>query len=514
MSSALLFYNITKKTIDNKGEFNKMELKKEYGLFIGGEWKKASSGETFEARNPANGELITICSEASEADVNAAVEAAWKAFPDWKAKTNAERAAVLNKIADVIDANAEMLAGLESADVGKHIREAVIIDIPTTADQFRYYAGLIRGEEGAVTKVDATTMALMVHEPIGVVGQIVPWNFPLMIGSWKLAPALAAGNCVVFKPSSSTSVTALVLADLLSDVLPAGVFNVITGSGDKAGQYILDHPGIKKLSFTGSTSVGYKVSEAAGKRLIPATLELGGKSPNIFFDDCNFEKAIDGLQLGILFNQGEVCAAGSRIFVQEGIYDKFMEAAVKAFKKINIGDTSDMNTQLGAIVNEKQMEKVLRYIEIGKEEGAKVAVGGKRYTEGDCANGFFIEPTLLEGTNDMRIAQEEIFGPVGVVIKFKTEEEVIAMANDSRFGLAGAVWTQDINKALRVAQAVESGRVWINSCSNVPAGIAFGGMKESGYGREINKCALDHYRQVKAIEISTLECPLGFYPQD
>ena len=220
------------------------------------------------------------------------------------------------------------------------------------------------------------------------------------------------------------------------------------------------------------------------------------------------------MPLGILFNQGEVCAAGSRIFVQEGIYDKFMEAAVKAFKKINIGDTSDMNTQLGAIVNEKQMEKVLRYIEIGKEEGAKVAVGGKRYTEGDCANGFFIEPTLLEGTNDMRIAQEEIFGPVGVVIKFKTEEEVIAMANDSRFGLAGAVWTQDINKALRVAQAVESGRVWINSCSNVPAGIAFGGMKESGYGREINKCALDHYRQVKAIEISTLECPLGFYPQD
>lgn len=491
-----------------------MELKREYGLFIGGQWKKASDGGTFEAKNPANGALLTVCAEATEADVDEAVKAAWAAFPEWKAKTNAERAAVLNKIADVIDANAELLAAIESADVGKPIRESTIIDIPTTSDQFRYYAGLIRGEEGTVTKVDANTIALMVSEPLGVVGQIVPWNFPLMIGSWKLAPALAAGNCVVLKPSSSTSVSTLVLAELLQDVLPAGVLNVVTGAGDKAGQYVLDHPGIKKLSFTGSTSVGYKVADAAGKRLIPATLELGGKSPNIFFEDCNFEKAIDGLQLGILFNQGEVCAAGSRIFVQEGIYDKFMEAAVKAFKKIKIGDPSDFQTQMGAIINEKQMEKVLNYIEIGKQEGAKVAVGGKRYTEGECANGYFIEPTLLEGSNDMRIAQEEIFGPVGVVIKFKTEEEVIAMANDSRYGLAGAVWTQDINKALRVAQSIESGRMWINSCSNVPAGIAFGGMKESGYGREINKCALDHYRQVKSIEISTLECPLGFYPQD
>lgn len=491
-----------------------MEIKKEYGLLIGGQWKKASDGGTFEAINPANGQVIAVCAEATEADVDAAVQAAWAAYPAWKATTNAERAAVLNKIADVIDANAGLLAAIESADVGKPIRESTIIDIPTTSDQFRYYAGLIRGEEGAVTKVDANTMALMVHEPLGVVGQIVPWNFPLMIGSWKLAPALAAGNCVVFKPSSCTSVSALVLAELLQDVLPAGVLNVVTGSGSKCGQYILDHPGIKKLSFTGSTEVGYKVADAAGKRLIPATLELGGKSPNIFFDDCNFEKAIDGLQLGILFNQGEVCAAGSRIFVQEGIYDKFMEAAVKAFKKINIGDPSDFNTQLGAIINESQMNKILNYIEIGKQEGANVAVGGKRCTEGACANGWFIEPTLLEGTNDMRIAQEEIFGPVGVVIKFKTEEEVIAMANDSKYGLAGAVWTQDINKALRVAQSVESGRVWINSCSNVPAGIAFGGMKESGYGREINKCALDHYRQVKSIEISTLESPLGFYPQD
>ncbi len=491
-----------------------MEIKEKYGLFINGEFVDAENGATFESRNPANGALITTCAEASEADVDKAVKAGWAAFPAWKNTTYAERANILNKIADVIDANAELLASAESQDVGQPIREAVIIDIPTVADQFRYYAGLIRAEEGTVTSVDANTMAVMIHEPLGVVGQIVPWNFPLMIGSWKIAPALAAGNCIVYKPSSATSVTALLFAELTKDILPAGVFNVVTGAGSKAGQYVLDHPDIRKLSFTGSTDVGYKVAKAAADKIIPATLELGGKSPNIFFEDCNFEKAIDGLQLGILFNQGEVCAAGSRIFVQESIYDKFMEAAVKAFKKINIGDPSKMETQLGAIVNESQMNKVLNYIDIGVKEGAKIAVGGKRYTEGDCANGYFIEPTLLEGTNDMRIAQEEIFGPVGVVIKFKDEEDVIRMANDSKYGLAGAVWTQDINRAIRVSRAIDSGRIWINSCANVPAGIAFGGMKQSGYGREINKCALDHYRTVKAIELSTLETPLGFYPQD
>jgi acyl-CoA reductase-like NAD-dependent aldehyde dehydrogenase len=335
-----------------------------------------------------------------------------------------------------------------------------------------------------------------------------------MIGSWKLAPALAAGNTIVFKPSSTTSLSALVLMQILQDIVPAGVINVITGSGSRAGQYLLDHPDIRKLSFTGSTEVGYKVAEAAAKKLIPATLELGGKSPNIFFDDCNLDKAIDGLQLGILFNQGEVCAAGSRVFVQEGIYDRFLEKAVKAFKKINVGMPWDMNTQMASLVDEKQMKKVLEYIEIGKKEGAKVAAGGHRIADGEFGKGCFVEPTLLTGvTNDMRVAREEIFGPVAVVIKFKTEEEVIALANDSDYGLAGAVWTQDINRALRVAQKIESGRVWINSCSNVPAGIAFGGYKKSGYGREINKCALEHYRQVKSIEISTLESPLGFYPQ-
>lgn len=490
-----------------------MELKEKYGLFIGGQWKDASDGATFDVINPANGKLLTKCAQATKEDVDAAVAAGWEAFKSWKNTMPAERAALLNKIADAIDANATLLAAAESADVGKPMREAVIIDIPTTSDQFRYYAGLIRGEEGSFTKVDPNTMALMIPEPLGVVGQIVPWNFPLMIGSWKIAPALAAGNCIVFKPSSCTSLATVLLAEIIADILPAGVFNVVTGSGSKAGQYLLDHPGIRKLSFTGSTSVGYAVAKAAGDKLIPATLELGGKSPNIFFADCNMEKAIEGVQLGILFNQGEVCAAGSRIFVQDTIYDEFVAAIVKKFNAINIGDPSDMNTQLGAIVNEEQMNKVLGYIEIGKQEGAKVLCGGERYTEGACANGYFIRPTLLEASNDMRVSQEEIFGPVGVVIKFSTEEEVIAMANDCEYGLAGAVWTQDITRALRVAQAIESGRVWINSCSNVPAGIAFGGMKKSGYGREINKCCLEHYRTLKAIEISTAEEPLGFYPQ-
>ena len=308
------------------------KLDKEYGLYIGGKWVPSSDGGTFTTTSAATGQKLAVCAEATEADVDAAVRAAWEAFPSWSAKMPAERAAVLNKIADVLEANLGRLAMIESMDASKPLRETTIIDIPTTIDQFRYYAGLIRGEEGTVTRVDPNTVAVMVHEPLGVVGQIVPWNFPLMIGSWKLAPALAAGNTVVFKPSSATSLSTLVMMQLLEDVVPAGVVNVVTGSGSRAGQYLLDHPDVRKLSFTGSTEVGYKVAEAAAKKLIPATLELGGKSPNIFFEDCNMDKAIEGLQLGILFNQGEVCAAGSRVFVQDTIYDEFMARAVKAFE--------------------------------------------------------------------------------------------------------------------------------------------------------------------------------------
>ena len=491
-----------------------MKLDSEYKLLIGGKWVPASDGKRFSSYCPATGEKLADCAEATEADVDAAVNAAKKAFPSWADKMPAERAVILNRIADAIDANAGRLAMIEAMDVGKPIRETALVDVPSAADQFRYFAGLIRGEEGAVTKVDRDTIAMMIHEPLGVVGQIVPWNFPLMIGSWKLAPALAAGNTVVFKPSSMTSLSVLVLMQILRDTVPPGVINVVTGAGSRSGQYLLDHPGVRKLSFTGSTEVGYKVAEAAAKKLIPATLELGGKSPNILFSDCNMEKAIDGMQLGILFNQGEVCAAGSRIFVQEEIYDEFMERALKAFGRLKVGMPWDMNTQMASLVDGKQMERVLDYVEIGKREGANIACGWHRMTDGEFSKGWFIEPTLLvDVTNDMRVAREEIFGPVAVVIKFKTEEEAIAMANDSDYGLAGCVWTQDINRALRVAQRIESGRIWINSCSNVPAGIAFGGYKKSGYGRELNKCTLYSYRQIKAIEISTLETPLGFYPQ-
>ena len=491
-----------------------LNLKPTYDLFIGGKWVPSSDGKRFSTYCAATGQKLAECAEATQADVEKAVQAAEAAFPEWSKKLPAERSVILNRIADAIDANLERLAAIESQDASKPIRETTLIDIPTTSDQFRYYAGLIRGEEGTVTQVDGNTMAVMVHEPLGVVGQIVPWNFPLMIGSWKLAPALAAGNTVVFKPSSATSLSILVLMEILQDILPPGVVNVVTGSGSRAGQYILDHPRIKKLSFTGSTEVGYSVAKAAADKLIPATLELGGKSPNIFFEDCNMDKAIEGLQLGILFNQGQVCAAGSRVFVQESIYDEFMKRAVKAFNNIKVGAPDSFETQMTSVVDEKQMKRVLDYIEIGKKEGAKVACGGVRLTEGEFAKGCYIAPTLLvDVKNDMRVAREEIFGPVAVVIKFKTEEEVIAMANDSDYGLAGAVWTKDITRAVRVAKAIESGRIWINSCSNVPAGIAFGGYKKSGYGREINKCALDHYRNIKAIELSILETPLGFYPE-
>lgn len=490
-----------------------MNLKPSYGLFINGKWVKSSDKGEFTSYCPANGEALSKCAEATKKDVDSAVKAARDAFPSWSSKLPAERAVILNKIADRIEENLPRLAMIEAMDKGSPIRETTIIDIPTTADQFRYYAGLIRGEEGTVVQVDNNTFALQIHEPLGVVGQIVPWNFSLMIGSWKLAPALAAGNTVVFKPSSATSLSVLVLAELIQDILPPGVFNIVTGSGSKTGQYILDHPGINKLSFTGSTDVGYKVAKAAAEKLIPSTLELGGKSPGIFFNDCNMEKAIDGLQLGILFNQGEVCAACSRVLVQEGIYDEFMSRAVKAFEKINVNVPWEMSTQMGAIVDERQMKKVLDYIEIGKKEGAVVKCGGYRKVDGKLKDGYYIAPTILEGNNKMRVAREEIFGPVVVIIKFKTEEEAIAIANDSDYGLAGAVWTSDITRAVRVSKQIQSGRVWINSCANVPAGIAFGGYKKSGIGKEINKCALDHYRNLKAIEISTIEGPLGFYPQ-
>ena len=490
-----------------------VQLDRKYQLFIDGKWQDASDGATFVTRCPANGAQLAECAEATREDVDAAVKAAWKAFESWKKVTVNERAAILNKIADIIDAHAEHLAMVETMDNGKPIRETMAIDVPMSAQHFRYFAGCIMAEEGAASILGADTLSLILREPIGVVGQIVPWNFPFLMAAWKLAPVLAAGCCTVFKPSSETPLSVLEFAKLIQDVVPAGVFNVVTGSGSKAGQYILDHKGFRKLAFTGSTEIGLNVAKAAAEKLIPATLELGGKSANIYFDDCAWDQAIDGLQLGILFNQGQVCCAGSRVFVQEGIYDRFVEAAVNAFNKIKVGLPWDPDTQMGSQINENQVNKILSYIEIGKGEGACVACGGERATEGELAKGCFMKPTLLVGvTNDMRVAREEIFGPVAAVIKFRDEDEVIKMANDNDYGLGGAVWTRDINRAIRVSRAVETGRMWVNTYNAIPEGAPFGGYKTSGIGRETHKVILEHYTQMKNIMINLSEAPSGFYP--
>ncbi|MCI1966787.1 MAG: aldehyde dehydrogenase family protein [Oscillospiraceae bacterium] len=485
-----------------------------YGLYINGKWVESVEGGTFQAVCPANGEALSTCVEAGKKDVDLAVQAAWSAWDGWKNTTISERADALIQIADVIDQNTERLAMIETLDNGKPLRETMAIDIPMAADHFRYFAACIRTEEGSAAMLDNNTLSLILREPIGVVGQIIPWNFPFLMAAWKLAPALAAGCCVVLKPSSQTSLSVLELMNLIDGILPPGVINIITGRGSKSGNYMLEHQGFRKLAFTGSTEVGLNIARAASDKLIPSTLELGGKSANIFFSDCNWDMAMDGLQLGILFNQGQVCCAGSRVFVQEDIYDRFVDEAVKAFSRVKVGMPWEENVQMGSLIDAAQMKKVLAYMDIGRKEGATVACGGKRITDNGLGKGYFMEPTLLVDVNNkMRVAQEEIFGPVAVVIKFKTEEDVVHMANDSAYGLGGAVWTRDINRAVRVARAVETGRMWVNTYNAIPAGAPFGGYKRSGIGRETHKVILDHYSQMKNIMINLSESPSGFYPK-
>lgn len=489
-------------------------LDEQYRLYINGEWVDASDGATFKSISPSTGEVLASCAEATREDVDHAVKAGQEALKSWRLTSPEQRSRILLKIADVMEENAEHLALVETLDNGKPIRETRAVDVANAVDHFRYFAGCLRAEEGSATLLDNNTLSLVIREPIGVVGQIVPWNFPLLMAAWKLAPALAAGCCSVLKPSSMTSLSVLELAKLIGPLLPAGVLNVITGSGSKSGNYILEHPDFAKLAFTGSTEIGKSVALAAAEKLIPATLELGGKSANIYFPDCQWDMAIDGLQLGILFNQGQVCCAGSRVFVHEDIYDKFVEDAVEAFKKIKVGLPWEEDTQMGAQTYEKHVQSIMNYIEIGKAEGAKVAVGGYRITDGELAKGCFVAPTLLTNvTNDMRVAQEEIFGPVAVVIKFRDEQEVIDMANDTPYGLGGAVWTRDINRAIRVARGVQTGRMWVNTYNSIPAGAPFGGYKTSGIGRETHKIILDHYTQQKNILINLSETPSGFYPK-
>ena len=483
-----------------------------YKLLIDGNWVDAKDGTTFETYCPADGTLLATCAQASQEDVDMAVRAAWKAFETWKDVSPQERSSILLKIADLIDENAEKLALIETLDNGKPIRETRTIDVPLSSDHFRYFAGAIRAYEGRAVMSDKNTLSIMLSEPIGVVGQIIPWNFPLLMAAWKLAPALAAGCTVVIKPSSLTPLSILELGKLINEVLPPGVVNIVTGSGGTTGQYMLEHPGFRKLAFTGSTEVGYTIAEAAAKKLIPATLELGGKSANIIFPDCPWDKALEGVQIGILFNQGQVCCAGSRVFVHEDIYDEFLADCVDAFSKVKVGLPWEEDTMMGSQINELQLQKILSYVKIGQQEGARLVYGGKRLTENGLDKGAFMQPTILADVdNKMRVAQEEIFGPVACFLKFKDEEEAIRLANESEYGLGGAVWTKDINRALRVAKGIETGRMWVNDYNNLPAHVPFGGYKKSGIGRETHLMILDHYTQKKSIMISMTEEKAGLY---
>ncbi len=495
----------------------KNPFKTRYENFIGGKWVAPADGQYFQNITPITGGVFCEVARSNEKDVNLALDAAHAAQPCWGKRSPAERANVLNKIADRMEANLEVLAVAESIDNGKPIRETRAADIPLAIDHFRYFAGAVRVEEGSISEVDHNTYAYHFKEPLGVVGQIIPWNFPILMAAWKMAPAIAAGNCVVIKPAEQTPASILVLMELIADILPAGVINVVNGFGLEAGKPLATSTRIAKVAFTGETSTGRLIMQYAAQNLIPVTLELGGKSPNIFFedvmdkDDAYFDKALEGFTLFAL-NQGEVCTCPSRVLVQESIYDKFMARVLERVKKIKQGHPLDPNTMIGAQASQEQMEKILSYIDIGTKEGAQLLTGGKRAAlGGDLGKGYYIEPTVFRGHNKMRIFQEEIFGPVVSVTTFKTEEEALAIANDTLYGLGAGVWTRDGARAFRVGRAIQAGRVWTNCYHLYPAHAAFGGYKQSGIGRETHKMMLDHYQQTKNLLVSYDPNPLGFF---
>lgn len=504
----------------NKVEFSrtvKPAFAKRYENFIGGKWVAPKSGRYFENTSPVNGQVLCEVARSEAADVEAALDAAHAAKDAWGKTSVAERALILNRIADRIEENLPQLAAAETWDNGKPIRETTAADLPLAVDHFRYFAGAIRAQEGGISEIDHDTVAYHFHEPLGVVGQIIPWNFPILMAVWKLAPALAAGNCVVLKPAEQTPASILVLMELIADLLPPGVINVVNGFGLEAGKPLASSPRIAKIAFTGETTTGRLIMQYASQNLIPVTLELGGKSPNIFFsdvtaeDDDYLDKAIEGFVMFAL-NQGEVCTCPSRALIHEKIYDQFMEKALKRVEAIVQGDPLDPATMVGAQASSEQLEKILSYLDIGKQEGAEVLIGGARNElPGDLAGGYYVKPTVFKGNNKMRIFQEEIFGPVVSVTTFTDDEEALSIANDTLYGLGSGVWTRDGNRAYRFGRAIQAGRVWTNCYHAYPAHAAFGGYKQSGIGRENHLKMLDHYQQTKNMLVSYSPKKLGFF---
>ncbi len=494
-----------------------INFKPRYENFIGGQWVPPVDGQYFENISPATGGVICEVPRSNAKDIELALDAAHQAKDAWGTTSVTERSNTLLKIADRIEANLEMLAIAETWDNGKAVRETLAADIPLAVDHFRYFAGCLRAQEGSIGEIDENTVAYHFHEPLGVVGQIIPWNFPILMAAWKLAPALAAGNCIVLKPAEQTPASILVLVELIADLLPAGVLNVVNGYGKEAGEALATSKRIAKIAFTGSTPVGSHILKCAADNIIPSTVELGGKSPNIYFSDVmDFEdeflsKAIEGAVLAY-FNQGEVCTCPSRLLVQEDIYDQFIEKVIERSLQIKRGNPLDTETMVGAQASKEQFDKILKYIEIGKAEGAEVLIGGEvAKIEGDFAQGYYIQPTLLKGKNEMRVFQEEIFGPVISMCTFKDEAEALSIANSSEFGLGAGVWTRDMNKAYRMGRKIQAGRVWTNCYHMYPAHAAFGGYKKSGVGRETHKMALEHYQQTKNMLVSYDVNPLGFF---
>ena len=494
-----------------------VSYKSRYENFIGGEWKAPVDGKYFENPTPVTGQTFCSIPRSNAKDIELALDAAHAAKDAWGKTSPAERAVILNKIADRMEANLEMIAVAEAWENGKPVRETLVADIPLAIDHYRYFAGAIRAQEGTSSQLDDDTVAYHFHEPLGVVGQIIPWNFPILMATWKLAPALAAGNCVVLKPAEQTPASILLLMELIADLLPPGVVNVVNGFGAEAGKALASNPRISKVAFTGETTTGRLIMQYASENLIPVTLELGGKSPNVFFEDCfatddGFrDKCLEGFAMFAL-NQGEVCTCPSRALVQKSFYDEFMEAAIERVGRIKTGNPLDTDTMVGAQASKDQLEKILAYLDIGKKEGAKVAAGGNQlHPEGDLAGGYYVEPTVFTGHNRMRVFQEEIFGPVVSVTDFTDMDDALALANDTLYGLGAGVWSRSANTSYRMGRGIEAGRVWTNCYHLYPAHAAFGGYKHSGIGRENHLMMLAHYQQTKNLLVSYSEQPLGFF---